>query len=66
MKKIKSFLSGLAMFAIILVSVGLWVVLPWQGLLALLLILVLWMALTRMGRQAAAVTWVLPRVIGGQ
>ena len=58
MKKIKSFLSGLAMFAIILVSVGLWVVLPWQGLLALLLILVLWMALTRMGRQAAAVTWV--------
>ncbi len=58
MKKIKSFLSGLGMFLIILLSVGLWVVLPWQGLLALLLILVLWMALTRMGRQAAAVTWV--------
>ncbi len=58
MKKIKSFLSGLGMFLVILLSVGLWVVLPWQGLLALLLILVLWMALTRMGRQAAAVTWV--------
>ncbi|MEP6882142.1 MAG: ABC transporter permease [Dokdonella sp.] len=58
MKKIKSFLSGLGMFLIILLSVGLWVVLPWQALLAILLILVLWMALTRMGRQAAAVTWV--------
>ncbi|MEO7936020.1 MAG: ABC transporter permease [Dokdonella sp.] len=58
MKKIKSFLSGLGMFLIILLSVAIWVVLPWQGLLALLLILVLWMALTRIGRQAAAVTWV--------
>lgn len=58
MKKIKSFLSGLGMFLIILLSVGIWIVMPWQGLLVLLLILVLWMALTRIGRQAAAVTWV--------
>ena len=64
MKKVKSFLSGLGMLLVILLSVALWVMLPWQGLLALLIILVLWMVLTRIGRQAASVTWVGMSTLG--
>lgn len=58
MKKLKSFLSGLGMFLIILASVMLWVVLPFPALVGIAVLLGLWMVLTRMGRQAAAVTWV--------
>ncbi|HOX70919.1 MAG TPA: ABC transporter permease [Dokdonella sp.] len=58
MKKIKSVLSGLGMFLVILLSVAAWIVLPWQLLLGLVVLLALWMGLTRIGRQAAAVTWV--------
>jgi putative ABC transport system permease protein len=64
MKKFKSFLSGLGMFLIILASVALWVVLPWQVLLGLLFLLALWMAFTRIGRQAASVTWVGVATLG--
>lgn len=64
MKKIKSFLSGLGMFLIILASVAMWIVLPWQALLVLLLILALWMAFTQIGRQAASVTWVGVSTLG--
>lgn len=64
MKKLKSFLSGLGMFLIILVSVAAWVVMPWQVLLGLLILLVLWMAFTRIGRQAASVTWVGVSTLG--
>ena len=64
MKKLKSFLSGLGMLLVILASVALWVMLPWQGLLALLVLLVLWMVLTRIGRQAASVTWVGVSTLG--
>lgn len=58
MKKLKSFLSGFGMFLIILVSVMLWIVLPFPALVVIAVLLALWMMLTRMGRQAAAVTWV--------
>ncbi|MBL0165336.1 MAG: ABC transporter permease [Xanthomonadales bacterium] len=64
MKKLKSFLSGLGMLLLILVSVALWVMLPWQVLLALLVLLLLWMAFTQTGRQAASVTWVGVSTLG--
>ncbi len=64
MKKFKSLLSGLGMFLIILASVAMWVVLPWQALLGLLLMLVLWMAFTRIGRQAASITWIGVSTLG--
>ena len=58
MKKLKSMLSAFGMFLLVVVSIVLWIVLPWPVLLALFVVLVLWMSLTRIGRQAAAVTWV--------
>ena len=64
MRKVKSFLSGLGMLLVILVSVALWVMLPWQVLLGLLLLLLLWMAFTQTGRQAASVTWVGVSTLG--
>ncbi len=64
MKKLKSFLSGLGMLLVILLSVVLWVMLPWQVLLALLILLLLWMAFTQTGRQAASVTWVGVSTLG--
>lgn len=64
MKKVKSFLWGLGMLLIILLSVALWVMLPWQVLLGLLILLLLWMAFTQMGRQAASVTWVGVSTLG--
>jgi putative ABC transport system permease protein len=50
------FLIGLLTFVVVVVGVLGFLVLPWQGLLALLLVLGLWMALTRRGQQAASVT----------
>lgn len=64
MKKLKSFLSGLGMFLIIVVSVMLWVVLPFPALIGIVVLFALWMLLTRMGRQAAAVTWVGVSTLG--
>lgn len=64
MRKVKSFLSGLGMLLIILLSVALWVMLPWQVLLGLLILLLLWMAFTQTGRQAASVTWVGMSTLG--
>ncbi|MGB0133600.1 ABC transporter permease [Dokdonella sp.] len=58
MKKLKSFFSGLGMLLVIIVSVMLWVVLPFPALVGIVVLLALWMLLTRIGRQAAAVTWV--------
>ncbi len=64
MRKVKSFLSGLGMLLVILLSVALWVMLPWQVLLVLLILLLLWMAFTQTGRQAASVTWVGVSTLG--
>ena len=64
MRKVKSFLSGLGMLLVILLSVALWVMLPWQVLLGLLILLLLWMAFTQTGRQAASVTWVGVSTLG--
>ncbi|OJY90822.1 MAG: hypothetical protein BGP25_09835 [Lysobacterales bacterium 63-13] len=58
MRKFKSFLFGSGLFLVILASVALWVMLPGVVLLGLAVLLAAWMAFTRMGRQAASVTWV--------
>jgi putative ABC transport system permease protein len=64
MRRLKSLLSGLGLFLAIVVSVILWVVLPASALLGLAVLLALWMAFTRIGRQAASVTWVGVSTLG--
>ena len=64
MRKLKSFLFGLLLFAVIVLSVFAWVALPWQVLLGLAVLLGLWMLLTRTGGQAASVTWVGVSTLG--
>ncbi|HUD41484.1 MAG TPA: ABC transporter permease [Dokdonella sp.] len=54
----KSFLRGLATLALMLLSLFAWIMLPGWLLGALFVVLLLWMAFTRGGRQAAAVTWI--------
>ncbi|MGJ4803676.1 ABC transporter permease [Luteimonas sp. SDU82] len=58
MNAVKKLLRGLGLFLVLVAFLALWIVLPWQGLLAVALGLALWMGLTRSGRQAASVTWV--------
>src|SRR5690606_35516703 len=53
-----SALRGLGLFLVIVAFLATWILLPWQGLLVVVLVLALWMTLTRSGRQAASVTWV--------
>jgi putative ABC transport system permease protein len=50
------FLIGLATLIVVIIGVVLFLALPWFVLLALALILLLWMALTRRGQQSASVT----------
>ncbi|HET8899345.1 MAG TPA: ABC transporter permease [Rhodanobacteraceae bacterium] len=52
----KKFLLNLGLLLLIAVVLAMWVKLPWQGALVLLGLLVLWMGLTRSGRQAGSVT----------
>lgn len=54
----KSILRGLATLALMLLSLFAWIMLPGWLLGALFVVLLLWMAFTRGGRQAAAVTWI--------
>lgn len=58
MNAVKKLLRGLLLCVVLVAFLGLWIMLPWQGLLAVALALALWMGLTRGGRQAASVTWV--------
>ncbi len=68
MKKLTSFLRGLGLLLVVAVGVAVWIVVPWQGLLALAVVFALWMALTRRGRQAGSITRVgvstLPQRVG--
>jgi putative ABC transport system permease protein len=50
------FLTNLLMIVIIAVAIFVLVVLPWPALIVLVVLLALWMALTRTGRQAWSVT----------
>ena len=54
----KKMLRGLAMFAVLATFLAAWILLPWPALLAIAVLLALWMAFTRTGRQAASVTLV--------
>ena len=50
------FLTNLLMIVVIAVAIFVLVVLPWPALILLVVLLALWMALTRTGRQAWSVT----------
>lgn len=54
----RTFLRGLATLALMGLSLYAWIVLPGWLFGALFVVLLLWMAFTRSGRQAAAVTWI--------
>lgn len=51
-KTIRQIITALVLLGVL---VG-WISLPWQAVLALLLVLVLWLALTRLGQQTLAIT----------
>ncbi|BBD80333.1 ABC transporter permease [Aerosticca soli] len=52
----KSFLFHLGLLVLMALVLAIWMALPWAGTLALVALLALWMAATRSGRQAGAVT----------
>ncbi|BFI94904.1 MAG: ABC transporter permease [Rhodanobacter sp.] len=52
----KKFLINLGLLLFVVVALVLWTKLPWFGAVALAVVLALWMALTRTGRQAGSVT----------
>lgn len=58
MKRLRSILRGLGLFILIAASIAMWVVLPWQALVALVVLVAVWMLVTRTGQQTASVTWV--------
>ncbi len=58
MRTLKKFVSALGIGLVALLGVAVLVVLPWPALLVLALLLALWMAFTRGGRQTASVTWI--------
>lgn len=58
MKFLKSLLRGAGLFLLLAAFLAAWILLPWQALLGAAVVLALWLALTRGGRQAASVTGV--------
>src|SRR5690349_17024253 len=64
----KSFLRGLLLALVVVASIVAWTALRWPAWLALAVVFVLWMQLTRAGRQAGSATSVgvstLPQRIG--
>ncbi len=54
----KKFLFGLGLFAIVVAWLIAWTMLPWPVILALAILLLLWLLLTRRGRQTLSVTQV--------
>ena len=58
MNKMKSFLWGLMMFALVVVGIGLWLSMPWFVVVGFVVLFAVWMATTRRGRQAASVAQV--------
>lgn len=68
MARLKSFIRGTLLVALVIAFLIVWVQLPWSALAALLVLLIAWLGLTRSGRQAASVSWValstLPQRLG--
>ncbi|MDW2980329.1 ABC transporter permease [Rhodanobacter sp. KK11] len=56
MRKFKSFLRGLGLVAIVIAGLWIWSRLPWPAVLLLVLLLALWLVLTRRGRQTLSIT----------
>ncbi|GAA0887771.1 ABC transporter permease [Rhodanobacter soli] len=56
MRKFKSFLRGLGLVAIVIAGLLIWSRLPWPAVLLLVLLLALWLVLTRRGRQTLSIT----------
>ncbi len=56
MRKFKSFLRGLGLVAIVIVGLVIWSRLPWPAVLLLVVLLALWLMLTRRGRQTLSIT----------
>ncbi|MBB3226086.1 putative ABC transport system permease protein [Luteibacter sp. Sphag1AF] len=56
MKTFRKFLFGLGMLAVVALFLVVWIALPWQGVAGLVVVVALWMLLTRRGRQTASVT----------
>ena len=52
----KRFGFGLLMLLVVAVFLGVWIAMPWQGVVLIAVLLVLWMGLTRRGRQTCQVT----------
>ncbi|MGA8278152.1 MAG: ABC transporter permease [Rhodanobacteraceae bacterium] len=52
----KKFLSGLALFAIMIAWVAVWMALPWFVILGLAAVLALWLVFTRSGRRTLSIT----------
>ncbi|MEO7067596.1 MAG: ABC transporter permease [Rhodanobacter sp.] len=52
----KKFMFNLGLVVLVVVAVYVWTLLPWFGVVALALLFVVWLALSRSGRQAASVT----------
>lgn len=52
----KSFLKNLAVLLVLLVALGVWIALPWQGVLAVVVVLAVLLAFTRTGRLALEAT----------
>ncbi len=52
----KRFFSGLLTVCLLALGLGLWIALPWQGLLLLALAIALWMGLSRSGRLTREAT----------
>jgi len=58
MNKFMGFLRGLGLALIVVLALAAWLMLPWPALLALAAAFVLWLLLSRRGRQAGSVTQV--------
>ena len=58
MRKFLSFLRGLGLVAVVIVGLLIWSRLPWPAVLLLVLLLALWLVLTRRGRQTLSITGV--------
>ncbi|KRE85537.1 hypothetical protein ASG75_08110 [Rhodanobacter sp. Soil772] len=58
MRKFKSFLRGLGLVAIVIAGLVIWSRLPWPAVLLLVVLLALWLVLTRRGRQTLSITGV--------
>ena len=54
MKRIGTKLANVGVFLALIVGLVAWIALPWIGVLAIALLLVLWLLLTRSGRLALA------------